>query len=717
MDKNNTEVEKYENFGETAWNTSKNTIGFSNLKNYEIFKVNKEALKVIEEHNKPLEEMKCYELFQGQDAPCALCVKNKFYENREYTRDVYGNVTKKHYQISCKPVIVNGESYVVSVAMDINDEKIYLNEIDERLIEEKYLNHCIKILHSDRTPEESVQDTLEAIGRYFQADRVTILEIANNSDMKYIYEWHDEDVDGQIELLQVPENQKFDAIFEEFERMGFFYFDAEELNYEFDENSVYADLHNIFGLDSMLGVPWTNSKGEIKGLLAIDNPRESSGNYEFLTTLTSFVSDYLGKKEMYEKLSFLSFFDSLTGIGNRHGYNKLLKELERKKPSHLGVALIDINGLKLINEEKGQTYGDAVIKELTGIMYENFGAATYRISGDEFSIIDTASEKEEFTLRINKMKEKVKAQEIEVCVGSIWTDDDYNILDLIEKADAKLYLEKKSTNKSKRSAESHKKALVENLNKEIENNKFVVFLQPQINLESMELIGAEALIRKLDDNGNIIPPDTFIPFYEYEEIISEVDFFAMETICKKLKEWEENLGLNLEEFSVAVNFSRVTLKEHNIAKKIKKVCDKHQIKPSTIVVEVTERIDELDSNRLSALVEELLEMGFTISLDDFGSGHSNLSVLTSTNFGEVKIDKSIVQSITDNSKSYSIAKLIVGMCNDLNINDTLAEGIETEEQLEFVKKINCKLGQGYLFGKPIPIDEFANRHIKNKTNY
>ncbi len=713
LDKLNSKIARYEDFGDAAWNTSENTICFSKLNNHEIFKFNEEAITIINKYKKPVGELKCYELFQGKGHPCQFCVKKNFDENSEYKRDVFGEINQKYYQISCKPVIVKGEAYIVSVATDVNDEKLYLNEIDERLIEEKYLNNCIRILHSDRTPEESIEDTLEAIGRYFQADRVTILEVSSDGKMNYIFEWNEENIEGQANLIEALEKQKFDIIFEEFDRGGFFYYNAEESNYEFTENSLYWDLHHTFGLDSMLGVPWTNSKGATKGILAIDNPRESSGNYEFLTTLASFVADFLDKKEMYEKLSFLSFFDSLSGIGNRHGYNKLLKELERKQPKHVGVALIDINGLKIINEENGQSYGDAVIKELTSIMYENFGVATYRISGDEFSVIDTVSEKEEFVAKTNKMKEKAKIQGIDICVGDIWSSNNPNVLELIEQADAKLYLEKKSTNNIKRAADSYKKALVDNLLAEIDNNKFVVYLQPQVNLESMKLIGAEALIRKLDDNGKIIPPDNFIPFYEYEDIISYVDFFAMETICAKLKEWEKSIGLNLNEFSVAVNFSRVTLKEEDVAKKIKDVCDKHQIHPSTIIVEVTERIDELDGNRLSLLVEELLEMGFIISLDDFGSGHSNLSVLTSTNFGEVKIDKSIVQSITDNKKSYSIAKLIVSMCKDLDINHTLAEGIETEEQLDFVKAINCKLGQGYLFGRPIPIDEFAEIHIKD----
>lgn len=251
-------------------------------------------------------------------------------------------------------------------------------------------------------------------------------------------------------------------------------------------------------------------------------------------------------------------------------------------------------------------------------------------------------------------------------------------------------------------------AFFETLEEEISLGKYPVYLQPQVSLATGKVVGAEALIRKVMDDGTLCAPDSFVPLYEKEGTIELIDLYVLEEMVKLLKAHEDKLS---ETFSISVNLSRVTLRKKNIISKLKNICRENGVAPCKIYIEITETIDVMAMKELITLSKEIKNAGFKLSLDDFGNDYSNAMILANVEFDEVKIDKSLVLSATENSKAKSIISIIINMCKGFDAH-IVAEGIETKEMLEVLKAFNCDYGQGYYFSKPIPIEEFLEKYIR-----
>ena len=238
--------------------------------------------------------------------------------------------------------------------------------------------------------------------------------------------------------------------------------------------------------------------------------------------------------------------------------------------------------------------------------------------------------------------------------------------------------------------------------REVEEGRFTVYYQPQVDLKTGKVVGAEALVRKMGEDGSIVPPAKFIPFYELGGVIRYVDLFVLSSACATLQDLRER-GLDLR---ISVNFSRITLLEPGIVEEIRNICAAYQVPPAAIVIEVTESIGKMDADQLHRLIERLKEVGFSISLDDFGSEYSNLAILASMDFDEIKMDRSLVSSLEENRKSRLVIETSLQLCHAMEGTASLAEGIETEGQLELLKSYQCDFGQGYYFSRPLPEEQF-----------
>ncbi len=369
----------------------------------------------------------------------------------------------------------------------------------------------------------------------------------------------------------------------------------------------------------------------------------------------------------------------------------------------------DINELKLINDTKGHKEGDKLITSLAKMLRKVFHEKIYRIGGDEFIVLDSDVGKVDFEKKVSVFSQMLSKQEnLKISIGSSWSNDCKNIIKQIEMTDSLMYMDKQKYYGSEGNKMKYKEMLSANLRLEIQGDKFTVYLQPQIDLHSKKIAGAEALVRKFDENNRIVPPLSFIPFYEKEGIIPILDFFVFETVCRYLVKWKE-----IEQFAdmkVSVNFSRESLKAEGTIQKIVDICKEFDVDPKNIMIEVTESIQGVNEDELSQLVSKFSSAGFSISLDDFGMGHSNLAILSKSEFHEIKIDKSLVDNITVDPKTRVLVKHVLSLCQELNIPITLAEGIEDEEQYEILKEFKCVRGQGYFFDKPLPLNDFMEKY-------
>lgn len=332
--------------------------------------------------------------------------------------------------------------------------------------------------------------------------------------------------------------------------------------------------------------------------------------------------------------------------------------------------------------------------------------------------------KKEFNALLEQLEKEKPENEV---IGSAWSSGYYWIDHLLEEAELLQFIKSQkdySIDNWEQSTNAHLSKLLFDL----KQNEYHVNLQAQVSLkegDNWKCQGAEALIRRTDGS---MTPDKFVPIFEEHGIVRHIDFFVLETICQTLQKWNKEHKNNLVDISFSVNLSRITLMEPMIVQSIAEICDKYEIPHSQIIMEVTEREGLIKSEVSKELIQEFKNNGYKVSLDDFGADTSNLSALAKISVDEVKVDKGLVDHIAthvdkkdskkntkEDKKIRSMVENVIKMCNNFGHDTiTLAEGIENESQAEALRKFKCKIGQGYLFCKPIGLDEFYDEYIKNR---
>ena len=241
--------------------------------------------------------------------------------------------------------------------------------------------------------------------------------------------------------------------------------------------------------------------------------------------------------------------------------------------------------------------------------------------------------------------------------------------------------------------------------KALENKEFVVYYQPKVTLSNNQLCGCEALVRWIR-NGKLVPPMEFIPILEREGTVCELDFYVFEHVCQDIQRW---LSKGIEPVRVSVNFSKNHLHNTHLAQEIIALMQKYQIDSKYIEVELTEMSGYENYATLVSFVQSMRKNGVSTSIDDFGTGYSSLNLLKDLDVDIIKLDKSFLNNLENHSQSDVIViKNIVNMVNELHMS-VIAEGVETQSQAEFLRKIHCRMAQGFLFDRPLPHDDFEKR--------
>ncbi len=686
-------------------------IYISDIDDYGLYYLNKtllDGLGIVNEQD--WKGKKCYEILQGKKEPCEFCTNHLLNRDSYYEWEYYNPLLQRYYSIKDKLINIDDNDVRLEVATDITTKQLLEQDIKLKYEEQKTLNECVEALHSNDELQVDMSNLLKILLKYFDATRAYIFEISKCG--KFIDNTFEECIDGvtpqKDTLINIPiENASL--WFEMFKDKGEFSIDSVQDTLE--KGSHEYEILSRQNISSLVCSPLYDSSNEVTGFLGVDDPSSNSKNTALLHLVSKSISDYLEKNRLFNMLHELSFTDLLTGLKNRHSYRLKLSEYNLSEPSTLGVAYADISGMKEINDTKGHKAGDDVIVDLSKILNEIFKDHAYRVGGDEFVVLCENIDEKDFEDKISLLKKKVSEHELlKISLGFSWTKQGSNASKQVELADSLKYMEKQQQYGMEQKNSKYSSMLSQNLEREILERRFVVYLQPQIDLQTGQLASAEALIRRLDSSGQIQPPFSFIPFYEKEGIISKIDLFVFEEVCKVLSEWNKK-GL-FTSVNVAVNFSRITIAEKGTIEKLSEICEKYSVSPSRLIVEITEAIGYINQNLLSKLMKDFSKKGFSISLDDFGSGQSNLAILTNSSFDELKIDRSLIIDLENNVKSRTITKLAIDVCGQLDNLDSIAEGIETVGQFNILKDMKCKKGQGYYFCRPVPVEEFEQKYTK-----
>lgn len=689
-----------------------NVCYISDVETYDLLYVNEAFKKLLGENGENYYGRKCYEVLAGLDEPCHFC-KNKYLEkDKIYKCENRNPMIGIIFEWEESLIEIDGRVVKIEIGVDIERTKKKLLKSEKKSSFEETLLNCVHTLSEHKDMEVAINGLLETLGEYYLSDYAFIFESSQDSlSISNTYEWHSANVESQMQKVQNLPFEYFGSWVEALLKEEVIQFELSKQDKDFIVK--YYDNLELQQIDRAM-VSALKFNQEIIGFFGVTNPKNNYHDTLLLGSLSLFLANALDRKNILNEFKRLASLDIFTGLYNRNKYIETIEEIFSKKSDAVGIVFLDINGMKKINDEYGHENGDELILLVVKLLKKSFPKNLFRIGGDEFVVLEIGNDRDLFNEKVLNLRKAI-SEEVEgsVSLGSTWCVNAEDISQQIAHANELMYVDKQNYYKDgKVNRKNYRANAAVLLQKAIKEDDFIVFLQPQILLADGKVVGAEALVRKKDGKGGLIFPDKFIFTYESDGIIPYLDFSVLEIVCKTLKEWRE-LGYPL--IPISVNFSRLTILEYKVGEKINNICKKYDVDPKYITIELTEHISNISLENLNEILTKIASFGFAISLDDFGREYSNLAALINIEFNEIKLDKTLIDDITLNTANRTLILHIVGMCNAFRNTTMVAEGIETYEQSVLLRELDCdlKVGQGFYYSKPLPIDKFLEYYLKH----
>ncbi len=479
------------------------------------------------------------------------------------------------------------------------------------------------------------------------------------------------------------------------------------------------------------GEIWNRRKnGEIfPEWLSISTVKDDKGQ---VVNYIAIFNDITQRKESEQRIQFLAHYDALTKLPNRALFgDRLLQALVIAKRSgkKVGLLFLDLDRFKSINDSLGHLAGDLLLQSVADRLKSCVREmdTVCRQGGDEFMVLLTEIDKAEDAAHlamkiITSMSEAHFVEDERLIVTfsigiSIYPDDAVDSQVMIKNADAAMYHAKeKGRNNfqfftSDMNAEASQRLELESdLGRAVQKGEFVLHYQPQTDNRSGKIVGMEALIRWQHPDKGLISPTRFIPIAEYCGLINPIGEWVLKTACIQNKKWQDE---GLLKVPVAVNISVLQFHQKNFKETIVNALHESGLEPGYLELEITEGVTIKDIEITVHLLSELKQMGVLISIDDFGTGYSSLSYLKRFPIDKLKVDQSFVRDITTDTDDAAIVQTIISMGHGLRLK-VIAEGVETAEQLAFLKKRGCDEIQGFYFSKPLTVEDFRE-YVKSRV--
>lgn len=688
----------------------------SDPETYELLFVNQTGCQTL--HLENYKHKKCYEVLQGKTSPCEFCTNDRLCDDNFYTWEFTNPSIGRHFLLKDKIIQWRGKTARMEIAFDITERELQKQELKNMLDVQTLITNCVRMLYAVDDLDQTINAVLTQIGEFLVSDRAYVFEIKDEL-MNNTHEWTAPGISPQLEKLQqldlslisdwLPFFEKNDCIIID---------DVEQL--QKTNPAAYATLH-AQEITSLIAAPiFLDNK--LAGYIGIDNyDSEKIKNSSYLLlSMSIFLSYAIRHRNHVDMLHRLSYHDLLTNALNRNAFMDVLSQFRPGQYASAGIIYIDINGMKEINDFYGHHQGDKILITTVAKVFNLFKPdELFRIGGDEFVIITydltETNFYEKFNLLRNIFCEKTNLP-FSIATGSCWVKSPSDLNSLLQQADSAMYTDKKKFYYGKEKTSRYWHNLDDILNlanysalqEALTAGQFCIYFQPKISLDTEEFIGSEALIRYINQAGEIIAPNNFIPILEEARLIKMLDLYVFEEVCKQINIWKER---KMRVKPVSINLSRSTLSYHFLADQLLALITKHNIDISLLELEVTETAEVDNQLVFSQALEKLKEYGFSISIDDFGVRNASLSLFTTINFDILKLDRSLVKTLAQNQKARILIRSLAVICSDLGIK-LIAEGVETLEQLDILKELRCNEVQGYLFSKPLPLNDFENKYLQ-----
>ncbi len=513
-----------------------------------------------------------------------------------------------------------------------------------------------------------------------------------------------------------------------------------------DPNFPRAKLAEKIGVRAGFAFPVLIG-AEVVAVLEFFSSEAAQPNEPMLEVMAN-VGTQLGRvierKRSEDQLKIAAEHDRLTGLANRQLFNERLGDAiarAQTDPGHTyAVVFLDLDRFKVVNDSLGHEVGDHLLVSISDRIQDvlshikdsdelkGTGIAS-RLGGDEFVILLEGIDLKRLTDIVELVQKAVSkphdvagrevnmSASIGIAIGKEGYQDHANLL---RDADLAMY-HAKATGKARYAVFDRQmhETLVERLNMEtdlrqaLDQKQFHLVYQPIVDLESGHLLGFEALLRWDHPRWGMVPPDRFIPIAEETGLIIPIGRWVLETGIEQLKQWQDQFPDGGNKLSMNINLSKNQLIQPNIADEIKAVLKKHRVEAQTVKLEITESMIMDNTETVTPVLHQLRELGTKLAMDDFGTGHSSLSNLYRFPIDVLKIDRAFVSAMDENRGYAAVVFAIVTLAHNLNMA-VVAEGIETAEQIAQLQALECDLGQGYVFAKPLSIEE-AEKLLRNRN--
>ena len=495
-----------------------------------------------------------------------------------------------------------------------------------------------------------------------------------------------------------------------------------------DENFYSVMWECINNTGGWQGEIWNQRKnGEIfpeqMSITAVKDQNNIISNY------VATLNDITLRKEAVEKIERLAFYDPLTGLPNRRLLQDRLKPAlasSHRNGRQGALLFIDMDNFKTLNDTLGHDMGDLLLQQIAQRLEScvREGDTVARLGGDEFVVMleDLSDKALEAATQTEVIGNKILAilnQNYQLAThdyhstpsigATLFIGQDQSVEELLKQADIAMYQAKASGRNALRFFDPQMQvsitarvALEEDLRLALVEDQFILYYQPQVS-HNYQIIGAEVLIRWQHPVRGLVSPVDFIPMAEESNLILAIGQWVLKTACVQIKIWESSI--QTQHLQLAVNVSSRQFYQEDFVEQVAQILSQIAINPNKLKLELTESLVLDDIEDTICKMNLLRNLGIRFSMDDFGTGYSSLSSLKKLPLDQLKIDQSFVRDISINQDNTTIVETIIAMANKLNM-EVIAEGVETEAQRSFLELHDCQLYQGYLFSKPVPLEQF-----------
>ena len=601
---------------------------------------------------------------------------------------------------------------------------------EERRISEEVTEYALELLEGSKDLKSAMNLLLMKVGKRFRLAAVAVREYNSQGMPEISYLWGNpgKETNGDAPVhIDLAERKRICAEYRKNQTVEIP--DVEMLPHQ---GGLYQ-TYSAKGIRALYQCPFV-SEGEVFGYIAYaDNRRREWTEIEkqSMSLIARIISNYLAREYAYEKIAkkieLMKSLDEVTGLLKYDKFKEVAQTILNQSAGNTKYAVVstDFAHFKYFNEVYGFRSGDEVLKDFATLVAKHNprAVAACRDYADNFLIMVTVKDTE--TLRNNiesynkifmtNQNEKFLDSKLELCSGAyVITNPEAGIVQALDNANTarKILKERGDTGvlmfePAMRANRMREIAILHMIEEAIENHEFCLYLQPKFSLETGKLVGAEALSRWEKPDGTVVTPAEFIPPLEKSGKVVQLDFYMYEMILRQQRLWK-NAGIPI--VPVSVNLSRHHIKDENLVDKLVNLLEVYGIESDMIEIEITESAFIEDQAALIALMKEIKARGFGVSIDDFGTGYSSLSMLTELPADIVKLDKEFLRH-SDSDVTKGMLNNVIRLIKD-NRMDVVCEGVEIEEQAEFLAKAGCDIGQGFYFSKPVPAAEFERLYFR-----